>query len=281
MLDIKKISTLSDLSELKTAYFAESTAPLDGMWHFGFVPMSDHFGFYENGNLVGYCVLNGEGYLLQFYLAPTASTHIENLFPLIVENNSSVIGEVKGAFVSTAEPQYLSLCVDNTESFKVNAMMYRQNSQARSDCDSDHIEEIEMNLATEEQLEQFVEFASSAIGAPKEWLTGYYSNLIARQELWGYMENNHVLATGECRKFDEHQTQFADLGMIVAQQERGKGLATRVLNFLKQHANSQGLEAMCSTESSNIGAQKAITRAGLSSKHRILQFDFSELKEAD
>ncbi|MEZ9351450.1 GNAT family N-acetyltransferase [Vibrio splendidus] len=281
MLDIKKISTLSDLSELKTAYFAESTAPLDGMWHFGFVPMSDHFGFYENGILVGYCVLNGEGYLLQFYLAPTASTHIESLFTLIVENNSSVIGEVKGAFVSTAEPQYLSLSVDNTESFKVNAMMYRQNYQARSDCDSDHIEEIEMNLATEEQLEQFVEFASSAIGAPKEWLTSYYGNLIARQELWGYWESDDILATGECRKFDEHQTQFADLGMIVAQEERGKSLATRVIHFLKQHANSQGLEAMCSTESSNIGAQKAITRAGLSSKHRILQFDFSELKEAD
>lgn len=46
MLDIKKITTLNDLSELKTTYFSESTAPLDGMWHFGFVPMSDHFGFY-------------------------------------------------------------------------------------------------------------------------------------------------------------------------------------------------------------------------------------------
>ncbi|MCK8084346.1 GNAT family N-acetyltransferase [Vibrio sp. 1CM8B] len=270
MLDIKKISALSDLSELKTAYFAESTAPLDGMWHFGFVPMSDHYGFYEGGKLVGYCVLNGEGYLLQFYLAPTANTNIADLFTLIVENNSSVVGEVKGAFVSTAEPQYLSLCLDNTESFKVNALMFRQRPTAVENS----IENIEMTLATEEQLDQLVEFASSAIGAPKEWLTGYYSNLIARQELWGYWENNNVLATGECRKFDEHQTQFADLGMIVAEQERGKGLATRVLNFLKQLAKSQGLEAICSTESSNIGAQKAITRAGLPSKHRILQFDF-------
>ncbi|MCF7506966.1 GNAT family N-acetyltransferase [Vibrio sp. L3-7] len=279
MLRIKKISSLSDLSELKTAYFTESTAPLDGMWHFGFVPMSDHYGFYENNSLVGYCAVNGEGYLLQFFLAPTANHNIEDLFALIVENNSSVISEMKGAFVSTAEPQYLSLCVDNTESFKVNAMMYRQNSQARSDCDSDRIEEIEMSLATQEQLDQLVEFASAAIGAPKEWLTGYYGNLIARQELWGYWESDDILATGECRKFDEHQTQFADLGMIVAQEERGKGLATRVIHFLKQHANSQGLEAICSTESSNIGAQKAITRAGLSSKHRILQFDFSELKK--
>ncbi|MFA0056453.1 GNAT family N-acetyltransferase [Vibrio echinoideorum] len=279
MLGIKKISALSDLNELKTAYFTEATAPLDGMWHFGFVPMSDHYGFYENNSLVGYCAVNGEGYLLLFFLAPTANHSIEDLFALIVENSSSVIGEVKGAFVSTAEPQYLSLCVDNTESFKVNAMMYRQNFLARSDCDSDRIEEIEMNLATQEQLDQLVEFASSAIGAPKEWLTGYYGNLIARQELWGYWESDDILATGECRKFDEHQTQFADLGMIVAQEERGKGLATRVIHFLKQHANSQGLEAMCSTESSNIGAQKAITRAGLSSKHRILQFDFSELKK--
>lgn len=274
MLDIKKITTLSDLSELKTAYFAESTAPLDGMWHFGFVPMSDHYGFYENDILVGYCVLNGEGYLLQFFLAPTASANIADLFTLIIENNSSVIGEVKGAFVSTAEPQYLSLCMDNTGSFKVNAMMYRQNQESDASRHSGRIEDIEMTLATEEQLNTLVEFASSAIGAPKEWLTGYYSNLIARQELWGYWENESVLATGECRKFDEHQTQFADLGMVVAQAERGKGLATRVLNFLTQHANSQSLEAICSTESSNIGAQKAIARAGLSSKNRILQFEF-------
>ncbi|CAH7340381.1 Acetyltransferase, GNAT family protein [Vibrio chagasii] len=275
MLDIKKIKTLNDLSELKTAYFSESTAPLDGMWHFGFVPMSDHYGFYESGKLVGYCVLNSEGYLLQFYLVPEANVNIADLFTMIIESNSSVIGEVKGAFVSTAEPQYLSLCLDNTESFKVNAMMYRQNQESDASRHYGHIEDIEMTLATEEQLDKLVEFASSAIGAPKEWLTGYYSNLTARQELWGYWENESVLATGECRKFEEHQTQFADLGMIVAEQERGKGLATRVLNSLKQQANLQGLEVICSTESSNIGAQKAIERAGMSSKHRILQFDFN------
>jgi hypothetical protein len=48
-----------------------------------------------------------------------------------------------------------------------------------------------------------------------------------------------------------------------------------VLNSLKQQANLQGLEVKCSTENSNIGAQKAIERSGMSSKHRILQFDFN------
>jgi len=114
-------------------------------------------------------MLNGEGYLLQFYLAPTTNTNIADLFTLIVENNSSVVGEVKGAFVSTAEPQYLSLCLDNTESFKVNALMFRQRPTAVSNS----IENIEMTLATPEQLDQLVEFASSAICVPKAWLSGY------------------------------------------------------------------------------------------------------------
>ncbi|MEH6452280.1 MAG: hypothetical protein V7782_04480 [Psychromonas sp.] len=36
MLEIKKIESLQLLNDLKSQYFALATAPLDGMWHFGF-----------------------------------------------------------------------------------------------------------------------------------------------------------------------------------------------------------------------------------------------------
>ncbi|MEP3351646.1 MAG: hypothetical protein ABJN96_17060 [Marinomonas sp.] len=126
MLEIKPIEQLEANNALKKPYFERSTAPLDGMWHFGFVPMSSHFGFYEDGTLVGYCCVNGDGYMLQFYLSEAAHTQARELFTLIAEQNSSVIGCVKGAFVSTAEPHYLSLCADNSSSFKVHALMYQQ-----------------------------------------------------------------------------------------------------------------------------------------------------------
>lgn len=270
MLDIKKISRLSELNELKQQYFNQSTAPLDGMWHFGFVSMSDHFGFYERDKLVGYCCINGDGYLLQYYLAPVAKTNSDELFNLMAEGKSSVSDKINGAFVSTAEPEYMSLSLDNSESFKVNALMYHQNEHPLSSsfpC-------IEMTLATQDQLTELVEFASEAIGAPKEWLTGYYGNLIQRQELWTYRKGGYVVAAGECRRFDEYQTGYADLGIIVAHNERGKGLATRILRFLIQYANSDGLTVICSTESANTGAKKAIAKAGLVSKNRIVQFDF-------
>ncbi|KZK68485.1 MULTISPECIES: GNAT family N-acetyltransferase [Shewanella] len=271
MLEIKPIENLEEISTLKQAYFAQSTAPLDGMWHFGFVPMSTHFGFYEQETLVGYCCINGEGYMLQFYLSNDTKMDAKELFTLIAEQNNSVIGAVNGAFVSTAEPQYLSLSLDNASAVKVNSLMYKQKEASKQST----IPGFELKLAESEQLEQFVEFAATTIGAPEQWLTGYFGNLINRKELFGYWSENELIATGECRLFDEYQTGYADLGMIVAQSQRGKGIATQMLNWLVNSANQRGLTPICSTESSNVGAQKAIKRAGLSSSNRIVQVEFN------
>ena len=270
MLEIRKVESLDDISELKKQYFMQATAALDGMWHFGFVPTSDHFGFYEDNVLVGYCCINDDGYMLQFYLSPAANAQATELFTLIAQQNNPATGTVIGAFVSTAETNYLSLCLDNSRSFKVNALMYQLGSVGHVEKS----ESLEMQLADQEQLADFVEFGTSTIGAPEQWLTAYFGNLIQRKELWGYWVNDQLLASGECRLFDEYQTEFADLGIIVAKSERGRGLATRALYYLINKAAEKDLRPICSTERSNIAAQKAIIRAGLVSSNRIIQFEF-------
>jgi len=270
MLSIKKITQITILNSLKEAYFKASTSPLDGMWHFGFVPMAEHFGFYKNENLVGFCCHNDDKYLLQFYLSDTAQVLAKDLFTLIANGESAVIGEVHGAFVSTAEPQYLSLCLDNSSTSKVNTLMYQHSGKNTKEV----IDNKELVLAKNDELALLVDFANNAIGAPKEWLTGYFGNLIKRHELWYYSVDGKIVATGECRRFDEFQTHYADVGMIVSPDYRGQGIATQVLNQLISIAEEQGLKAICSTESSNIGAQKAIRKAGFVAPNRIVQFDF-------
>jgi len=269
MLAIKKVECVSQLIHLKSFYFQSATSPLDGMWHFGFVPMATHFGFYVDNQLIGFCCINDDGYLLQFYVATNTETTAQELFTSIAKHKSAPIGHIKGAFVSTAEPQYLSLCLDNATVFDVNALMYQLDPKAmRQDA-----EPLPMVMATEHQLAQFVQFAAVNIGAPQAWLNSYYGNLIARQELFGYWVEGQLIASGECRKFDEHQQEYADLGMIVAQSMRGKGLAQRVLHYLKDYCARQGLKPMCSTERGNVAAQKAITNAGFISIHRIVKFE--------
>jgi len=269
MLEIKKLETTSTLSALKAEYFSHTTAPLDGMWHFGFAPMAQHFGFYEHDQLVGFCCINSEGYLLQYYLSPHATTSADDLFALIAQDNSNVIGAISGAFVSTCDLKFLSMCLDNNTSVKVNALMYCGIHEAPSKAAN-----LSLVEASEDQLDIFVDFAAHAIGAPKEWLTSYFGHLIARQELFGYWEEGQLVASGECRKFDEHQTEYADLGIIVSPDYRGQGVATEVLRALTLRATSQGLTPMCSTEKTNIAAQKAIAKAGLLTDHRLLQVEF-------
>ena len=134
---------------------------------------------------------------------------------------------------------------------------------------------LELQLATKDLLAEFVQFAATNIGAPQQWLNGYYGNLIARNELFGYWLNRQLMAAGECRLFDHFQTEYADIGVIVSQSERDQGIAKKVLSTLVKHADKQGLIAMCSTENSNMAAQKAISSVGFLTNNRIVQFEFT------
>ena len=112
MIQTRKIEEIEELKELKQQYIAQTTAPLDGMWLCGFVPMATHFGFYGGEELVGYFCVNDGGFLLQFYLCPSHQDQASHLFDSALKLKNPSIEKINGAFVSTAEPQYLSLCLD-------------------------------------------------------------------------------------------------------------------------------------------------------------------------
>ena len=271
LIQIKKVESIDLLSGLKQQYIDQATAPLDGMWLCGFVPMASHFGFYVKKKLVGFCCINDEGYLLQFHLCPSKQDQASPLFDSVLTQNNSPAGKINGAFASTAEPQYLSLCLDSFSTFKVSTLMYQLDKKLPAEHEHEPI--LRVAPVKPEQLTEMVDFAKTNIGAPEQWLTGYYSNLINRQELFELRQNGRLLAAGESRGYDEYQTDYADLGVIVDKPERGKGLATKVLKQLVTITEKKGLKPICSTEKNNIGAQKAITRAGFFAGNRIIQFD--------
>ena len=264
MIEVRPIA-VEQLSGLKQAYIDKATAPLDGMWLNDFVPSATHFGFYQHNALQGFCCTNQDGRLLQFYSGSLDSESTTKLFEsLFVNARVSAVG----AFVSTAEPHYLSLCLDKFSSYKVNALMYQLSDGFKpEDSNSVSLEKL-----TDVDLQQAISFAHSGIGAPVEWLSGYFANLIARDELFGVRSNGNLIATGECRGSEAYQPTVADIGVIVAPEQRSKGLATSVLKSLVLIAQERGLNAICSTEKGNIAAQKAIAKAGFVAGNRILEF---------
>lgn len=273
MMQVKQVDSIEELDDLKDLYVQLSTAPLDGMWLCGFVPMATHFGFYDQNVLAGFCCINDDGYLLQFLVSPRYQDQSSALFESIARKSDSPAGTVKGAFVSTAEPHYLSLCFDHFPTFEVNALMYQLDASDGSRSAGSRELALPMTAVTVAQLPEAIEFAVAAVGAPEEWLSGYYANLIERGELFGLWEGGRLIATGESRGYDKYQTDCADVGLIVAESERGKGLGTLILKDLVTMNEQKGLKPICSTEKGNLGAQKAISRAGFFASNRIIRFD--------
>jgi GNAT superfamily N-acetyltransferase len=268
-MQVKKVESTDLLSELKKQYIQQTTAPLDGMWLCGFVPMASHFGIYEKNELVGFFCVNGEAYLLQFFVSQNHQSQSSQLFETVLHGDDSPSGKIKGAFVSTAEPDYLSLCLDSFTKFEVHSLMYQLAGGLKGQPQTN---ELTLTTVSSSQLPELVDFAVAAIGASEEWLNGYYANLINREELFGVWGNGRLLATGESRGDDEYRTEYADLGVIVTESEQGRGMATQVLRQLIAMNEAKGLKSICSTEKTNIAAQKAIGRAGFFASHRILQF---------
>ncbi len=270
-----KIATIGSpkrLDALQQQYMQQTTAALDGMWLFGFVPVADHYGVFEGEELVGFGHVNAQGYLLQFFLSAVHRHRSSEVFASLFEGSEAPCGKLEGAFVSTAEPQYLSLCLDRFEAFEVNALMYTRDRTPVDSSEGPGGNIPPLTAIDDADRAQAVAFAVDAIGAPQGWLNGYYANLIGRGELFGIWDGGRLIALGENRGRDRFQMDCADLGMVVAKSERGRGIATEILRRFAATNDRRGLRSICSTERQNIAAQKAIERAGFVAHHRILRF---------
>jgi len=254
----------SELAAIKQDCLEKCTAPLDGMW-MSFADMADHFAIETEGTTVGYCVINAEKKLLQFYV--TAQCDAAEAFQETVSRM-----RVTGAFAATCDPQFFSLCRSLQKTSRINALMYQLPETAQP-TDAVFSDEHKFSRINSGEMMRAIEFAVAALGADREWLSGYYTGLIARDELFGLRQQDQLIAVGELRASDAQQP-CADLGVIVGKDQRRRGIATQILRELVRRSCRQGLKPICSTEYDNIAAQKAIESAGFKSNHQIIDVAF-------
>jgi RimJ/RimL family protein N-acetyltransferase len=107
---------------------------------------------------------------------------------------------------------------------------------------------------------------------PRNFLEAYVRERLERQELLLAESGGQILCAGELRR-DPQQVGVAHLGLIVRGDERGKGMGSRMLSSLVTRSRALGLTPRCSTEVDNLGAQRAIERAGFRANHRVLRVE--------
>ncbi len=170
---------------------------------------------------------------------------------------------------STADPLFLGLCLDAHKKVRVHTLLYRDHHRGESGFEN--AAEASLEVVQADELAVVAELQRDSLDQdPGDWLIGYLENLIARRELYALRIEGEIVGTGEARVSDS-QPPFADLGVITMRGHRRRGVATDILWRLKQVCDDRDLVAICSTTSENLGAQRAIARAGFLSRHRILE----------
>lgn len=253
-----------DLDDMICAYRQSLEAPLDGMWQH-FTRAAEHYAIKKGPELVGYCAVDAENRLLQLSLVE--GVNARQVFEDMLEDLKPL-----GAVLASFETAALALALDQQRSVAVNAFLYALQQGTAKGAPLFPKGAVFEKLEKAD-LEDAVAFAYGALGADEAWLRGYLADLIQKGELYGLRLDGDIVATGECR-VSETQKPFADVGMVVGPSYRGQGIATNILRALIAVCKSKGLEPICSTERANIAAQKAIERAGFTSRHRMLEIEF-------
>lgn len=263
------------LEDLKVEHLKTLSAPLDAYWEEALIGFADHYEIRIDGAISGFYCLNSDNQLVAFYLSQEYANHGENALSYIINEHG-----VSAALVGTNDSYSLSLCLDIAASTQVHSLLFQDNQKILDKLTG--FDQFSFELASEADFADIFEHYCAASGSMDtesietgfEDLKGYVRSVMDEHHIFALREDGKLRATSECR-ISKTQKPYADVGMIVAEEHRRKGIGSYILACTKAFCYRQDAIPICSCEAGNIGSQKAITKAGFTSRHRIVLTEFS------
>jgi len=262
------------LEDLKVEHLKTLSAPLDAYWEEALIGFADHYEFKIDGSRSGFYCLNSDRQLVAFHLSQEYANHGESALSYIVNEHS-----VSAALVGTNDSYFLSLCLDIAAGSQVHSLLFQDNQKISGELTG--FNQVSFNLASEDDFADIFEHYCATSGSMDtesietgfEDLKGYIRSVMDKHHIFVLREEGKLIATSECR-ISKTQKPYADLGMIVAEEHRCKGVGSYILVCTKAFCYKQDVIPICSCEASNMGSKKAITKAGFVSRHRIILVKF-------
>ena len=263
-METELISLRADASayaDHRAAYLAQLVAPMDDMWAV-FADMAAPHALMMGEQVVGSCSVDEEGQLLRFYVQPRFQHHATALLRMALREL-----EAARVIVCTLDPCYLSAALDLATKVESHTLLFAPVTEP----EGPGLQGLVRGDSGDHQ--RIIDFQAEALGAPRDVLDFYVRKRLDRQEMLLFEQGSELLSVGELRR-DQQQPGIAHVGMVVHAEQRGKGIASRMLSSLVTRSRAEGLAPHCSTEVTNLAARRAIERAGFRANHRLLRVEF-------
>ena len=265
MMTYIKLEHSDVIQQLRDDYLHTLIAPMDGMWENAVITHAAFWEIQDQGQQVGYFCLDSNNYLLRFHLLENYHAQAQEIFHWII----STYG-IHYAITSTIESLYFSLCLALQRNVTLHTYLFRDHKRIEpAPCLSNSI----FRKAEKRELDEIVHFYQANIEGSGEWIEGFVHKRLNLEELFVLHHWQTLVATGECIP-SQKQTLYADLGIVVAQSYRGRGVGSSILIQLKKHCYEMGLLPICSCAADNLASKKGIEKAVFISEHRIMKILF-------
>jgi RimJ/RimL family protein N-acetyltransferase len=255
------------IQQIRDDYLRTLISPMDGMWESTEITHATFWEIQDQAQHVGHFCLDSNNDLLRFYLLEGYQAQALEIFRWILSTH-----HIQHAIVGTMEPLYFSLCLAMQKSSELHTYLFRDNK---------HIELLSkltnsvFRKAEKRELDDISRFYHANTEGSGEWIDAFINQRLNQEELFVLYDRQTLVVTGECIP-SQKQIPYADLGIVVAQPYRNRGLGHSMLIQLKQHCYDAGWEPICSCTADNHASKKAIEKAGFISEHNMVKIQLKK-----
>lgn len=260
MINIKRVESSEKKSNLNSEYIKTLSSPIDGFWENVVIGNSECYEIIYDNNIAGHFFVDRDKTLVQFYVSKKYFVYSPDIFEYVIKSNI-----VEKAAVSTKESEFLSLCLDYQKSLDVDMYLFNDNQNIVKELDN--FNNISFRFAKINDVNTIKNKCDTAY-------EGYYEDLIENNQLFVLYSGNTLLGIGEFRIIKSN-SQYGDIGVVVAEEYRRKGIATYIITQLKKHCYNNDLKPMACCNIKNIASKKTLEKSGLIADHRIININFN------
>ncbi|MGH4123442.1 MAG: GNAT family N-acetyltransferase [Clostridium sp.] len=260
MIEIEKIVNEEIKFNLHKEYINTLAEPIDGFWENVMIGRSECYKIIYDEKVAGHFFVNSSKTLVQFHVSKEYFTYAEEIFEYVIK--SEIVGN---AAVSTKEPEFLSLCLDYQKSVVTDSYLFIDNKKIKYELEG--FKNLSFILAKTVDIETIKNKCDVAFD-------GYYEDLIENDQIFVLYDDSSLLGIGEFRIMKSNK-KFGDIGMIVAEEYRRKGVGTYIITKLKEHCYNNNLKPMACCDIKNTASKKTLEKSGFISNHRIMLVNFN------
>jgi hypothetical protein len=258
MITLENVISVSDIFDFRKGYYSSLNEKQE-FWLEQQLKSANYYVIKSDSTQVGYCCINGNKELLQFYITEEYMKIAQDIFTFLIKEEI-----IKFAYCSTFDHLLLSLSSDYQRKVSRHSYSFRSYIEASSELRG--FPNLNFRRASENDLENITKYCEDFFENP--------ILLIHRKELFVLYSGNLFLGAGEVESINEFSKPYVDIGMIVSEKYRNKGIASYIVQKLKDYSISNGLIPICGCWYGNYASKRTLEKSGFITKDRILYFEF-------